>query len=240
MISVFLLIYFKKSGYYLKIWKFDKKIAISLLGDSWPLMLSSMAIGLYLKIDQVMIKNMLGNEQSGIYAVAVKISEVWYFIPTMICSSIFPAILNAKKISVELYQSRLSKLYKLMFWIAFFIALPISIFSKNIIFLIFGSEYIKAAMSLSIYVWAGVGVSLGVAMSYYLLTENYNRISMTVAIIGAVINILLNLILIPRIGITGAAISTFVAYNGSLLAVGFFSKTRKQMLILFKSIVLNV
>ena len=127
-----------------------------------------------------------------------------------------------------------------MFWIAFFIALPISIFSKNIIFLIFGSEYIKAAMSLSIYVWAGVGVSLGVAMSYYLLTENYNRISMTVAIIGAVINILLNLILIPRIGITGAAISTFVAYNGSLLAVGFFSKTRKQMLILFKSIVLNV
>jgi len=77
--------------------KFNKSIAISLLKDSWPLILSSIAITIYMKVDQVMIQSMLGSEAVGQYSAAVRISEAWYFIPMVITSSLFPAIINAKK-----------------------------------------------------------------------------------------------------------------------------------------------
>ncbi len=83
-------------------WRFDKVVATSLLKDSWPLILSGLVVSMYMKIDQIMIQNMLGSREVGQYAAAVRLSEVWYFIPMVISSSLFPAILNAKKISKEL------------------------------------------------------------------------------------------------------------------------------------------
>lgn len=88
-------------------------------------MLSGIAISIYMKIDQVMIKNMLDVKAVGNYAVAVKLTEVWYFIPVVISSSLFPAIIKAKKISEKLYYGRLQKLYDLMTWLAIGIALPV-------------------------------------------------------------------------------------------------------------------
>ena len=101
--AVLLLFSFRKFGNHIRKWRFNKNVALSLLRDSWPLMLSAVAISIYMDIDQVMIKNMLGNEQAGIYAVAVKLSEVWYFIPGIICASLFPAIINAKKTHLLIY-----------------------------------------------------------------------------------------------------------------------------------------
>jgi len=78
---------------------FKKEAAILLLKDCWPLILSGIVISVYMKIDQVMIKEMLGSEAVGQYAVAVRLSELWYFIPMIVVSSLFPAIINAKEIS---------------------------------------------------------------------------------------------------------------------------------------------
>ena len=107
-------------------WKWRWETAKELLRDSWPLILSGMVISIYMKIDQVMIKEMLGAEQVGLYAAAVRLSEVWYFIPIVVTSSLFPAIINAKKVSEELYYQRLQKLYSLMIWMALAIALPMT------------------------------------------------------------------------------------------------------------------
>jgi O-antigen/teichoic acid export membrane protein len=82
--------------------KYHKQVAKELLRDSWPLILSGIVISVYMKIDQVMIKEMLDSEAVGQYAAAVRMSEVWYFIPVVISSSLFPAIINAKK-SVKNY-----------------------------------------------------------------------------------------------------------------------------------------
>jgi len=90
--------FYKKYGAFgLKRWKFDFKVAKSLLKDSWPLVFSGIVIMIYMRIDQVMIKNMLGNWAVGQYAAAVRLSEVWYFIPIVVCNSLFPAIVKAKK-----------------------------------------------------------------------------------------------------------------------------------------------
>ncbi|MGB5850444.1 MAG: flippase, partial [Ignavibacteriaceae bacterium] len=79
-------------------WKFQKELALSLLKDSWPLILSGLVVSVYMKIDQVMIKNMLNSEEVGYYAAAVRLSEAWYFIPIALTNSLFPAIINAKEI----------------------------------------------------------------------------------------------------------------------------------------------
>ncbi len=95
---------------------FKRQTAVSLLRDSWPLILSGIVISIYMKIDQVMIKEMLDSEAVGQYAAAVRLSEAWYFIPMVITSSLFPAIINAKKQSEEMYYARLQRLYDLMVW----------------------------------------------------------------------------------------------------------------------------
>jgi len=213
--------------------KFD--LARFLLKDSWPLILSGIAISIYMKIDQVMIKNMLDAKAVGNYAVAVRLSEVWYFIPMIITNSLFPAIINAKKISEKLYYERLQKLYDLMVWLSIGIALPIMLFSHNIINLLFGIQYQEAAGILKIYVWAGVSVFLGVASSQYLLAENYTKISFLSTFIGAIINVILNIILIPRYGTNGAAIATVISYFGSVFLIVLIPKTYKNSVLMFKS-----
>jgi len=219
-------------------WRFNKKIAVSLLKDSWPLILSGLVVSVYMKVDQVMIKNMLNSEEVGFYAAAVKLSEAWYFIPVALTSSLFPAIVNAKKISEEFYNNRMQKLYDILAWLAIAIALPVSIFSSDIIRIIFGNEFISAAPVLTIYVWAGVAVFLGVASNQYLVNENYTKLSFFRTFIGMIFNVVLNFILIPKYGIVGAAVATLISYSVATFSLIFIKKTFHQIVMMLKSIFL--
>ena len=175
-------------------WHFVNLRAKQLLKDSWPLILSGLVIAIYVKIDQVIIKNMMTDKDVGYYAAAVRIAEAWYFIPTAISTSVFPAIINAKKVSEKLYLSRLQKLYDILAWVAICISIPITIFSKDIIKFLLGPDFIQSASVLTIYIWAGVAVFLGVASSQYLINENLTKISFLRTFIGMVFNVILNLI----------------------------------------------
>jgi len=216
-------------------WKPRLDLAKKLLSDSWPLILSGIAISIYMRIDQVMIKNMLDAKAVGNYAVAIRLSEVWYFIPIAITNSLFPVIINAKKISEKLYYERLQKLYDLMTWLAIGIALPITFLANDIIKLLFGIQYQEAAGVLQIYVWAGIFVFLGVASSQYLIVENYTKISFLRTFTGAIINIILNIILIPKYGINGAAIATIISYFISTFFIVLMPKTYRNSILMLKS-----
>ncbi len=218
-------------------WKWRWETAKELLRDSWPLILSGMVISIYMKIDQVMIKEMLGAEQVGHYAVAVRLSEAWYFVPMAITSSVFPAIINAKKQSKEVYYQRLQKLYDLMVWLAVAIALPTTFLAPWVIRVLYGDVFLPAAGVLSIHIWAGVFVFLGVASGKWLLTENLQIFSTINTSIGAIVNIVLNYILIKNMGINGAAISTLISYFiAAYLCLSFFDKTRINFINLTKSL----
>ncbi len=194
-------------------WKFSTKFALKLLKDSWPLVLSGVFISIYMKIDQVMIKHMLETESVGQYAAAVKLSEAWYFVPVIVCGSLFPAVLNAKHQNDEFYQARLQKLYDLMVWIAMPIALMTTMAADLVVQVLYGAQFSKAASVLTIHVWAGVFVSLGVASSKWYIAENLQFFSSINTVVGAVVNIVLNLILIERYGIIGAAWATVISYG---------------------------
>jgi O-antigen/teichoic acid export membrane protein len=205
-------------------WKWRWETARVLLKDSWPLILSGMVISIYMKIDQVMIKEMLGAQQVGHYAAAVRLSGAWYFIPMAVTSSIFPAIINAKKQSEELYYHRLQKLYDLMVWLAIAIALPTTFLAPWVIGVLYGEAFSPAAGVLSIHIWAGIFVFLGVASGKWFLTENYIKKNLYRTAIGMIVNIILNLILIPLKGIYGAAMATLLGQMTANLIYDIFDK----------------
>jgi O-antigen/teichoic acid export membrane protein len=220
-------------------WRFSFPIAKSLLKDSWPLILSGIAIMIYIRIDQVMLKMMLDDRAVGLYSAAVKLSEIWYFIPMIISQSVFPSILNTKKVSEELYMKRIYNLYSLMIWLAIGIAIALTFFSVDVVKILFGSEYLPdSAKVLSLYVWAGIPVFLGVASSQYLIAENYTKLSFARTIVGAIANVILNLILIPYYGIIGAAIATLISYFIATFFIGLLpdEKLRKQVVMMLSGL----
>jgi O-antigen/teichoic acid export membrane protein len=222
----FIYFFHKNSSFNIKNLKLKKDIAISLLKDSWPLILSGVVISVYMKIDQVMIKEMMNNEAVGQYSAALRLSEVWYFIPMVIANSLFPAIINAKNQSEKLYYDRLQKLYDFMTWMAIFIALPMTFLSDWLINLLFGEEYHQAGNVLMIHIWASVFVFLGVASSKWFISENLQKYSFYRTLTGAIINILLNYIMIPLYGILGAAMATLISQS---IASYFFNITNKKL-----------
>lgn len=218
-------------------WSFSIQMAKSLLKDSWPLILSGILITIYMKIDQIMIKEMLGIEAVGQYAAAVRLSELWYFIPIIIVSSLFPAIINAKKKMGEEYQLKLQMLYDLMTWLAIAIALPMTFLSDWVVNLLYGEQFNQAGSVLMIHIWAGIFVFLGVASGKWLLNENLQLFSAVNTAIGACINIGMNYILIPKLGIEGAAWATLISYfTAAYLCLLLSKKTRPNFIKLSKSL----
>jgi len=209
---------------------FDISIAKQLLKDSWPLIFAAIVVSIYMRIDQIMIKEMLGEYEVGIYSAAVRLSEAFYFIPMLITASLFPAILNAKNRSEELYKERLQRLYTFMVWFAIAIALPMTFLSDWLILLLFGEAYQDAGRVLMIHVWAAIFVFLGVAFAKYLLAENLTKIAFQRTLIGAVSNVFLNLWLIPIYGVAGAAIATLLAQFIANVGYDPFDKRLHQQL----------
>lgn len=211
-------------------WQINLVRARKMLSDSYPLILSSVAIILYMRIDQVMLGNMVGSKAVGNYAAAVKFSEIWNFIPLVICSSAFPAIIRAKEISLKYYYQKLQQLLDLVCWIALILAVSISLIATPLITTVLGSEYVAAGSILRLHIWSGLFVFASIATYKWLLEENMTLFSSIITVCGAVANILFNLLLIPLYGAMGAAIATLVSYGiSSYLCYILYPPTTKTM-----------
>ncbi len=203
-----------------------------LFRESWPLALSGVAISIYMRIDQIMIKNMLGVAAVGYYSAAVKISEGFYFIPMLVTASLFPAIVNAKKRDEVLYLNRLEVLFSVLVWLAIGFSLSLMFLAGPLIKILFGQAYLPAAQVLVIHVWAGIFVFLGVARSKWMITEKLQIYTLIYAVAGAVFNIILNLFLIPKWGINGAAIATVISQFFATSLSNLFSRKTRDMFFL--------
>lgn len=219
-------------------WKFNKTIAREFIRDAWPLVLSGLAVSTFAKIDQVLLKFLVNAESVGFYSAAVRIVEAWYFIPMAVTTSIFPALLNARKHNYKEYIVRLKKLYDLMSFISIFIALAVSLLSDFIIQVFYGNSFSNSSAVLAIYIWSGVATFLGVASNQFLIAENLTKLSLYRSVFGMIANILLNYLLIPKFGILGAAWATFISYFLSTFFLVMFKESRHQAFIMFRSMFL--
>ena len=228
---------FHKKGLSLSKFTFSRNRAMGLLKKSFPLILSAVMVSIYMKIDTVMLKSE-GSIEVGIYNAAAKISEAWFFIPMAIVTSVFPAIIHARKTDLPRYNKRLGNLYDLLVYISLPAAVCISFFGSDIIHILYGNTFDGAGPMLSIHIWSGIFVFLGMASSQYLLAEGYTMISFQRTATGAVANILLNLWLIPLYGGVGASIATLIACFISTFYLLLVGKTRQQGVLMLKSLFL--
>ncbi|MFT7247183.1 MAG: O-antigen/teichoic acid export membrane protein [Candidatus Azotimanducaceae bacterium] len=212
-----------------RLWRFSLAMAKRLMRDAWPLLLSAVAISLYLKIDQVMIRNMLDAGSVGHYAAATRLTEAFYFLPVAIAASVFPAVVNVRNDPV-LFQRRLRHLYTLLVWMGVAIALPLAFLSAELIQFLYGDAFAPSAGVLVIHSWSSVFVFLGVASSNYLIAENMTMKSFYRTLLGAIVNVLLNLVLIPRYGIIGAAFATLLAQASSSLLYDAFDRKLRAVI----------
>jgi PST family polysaccharide transporter len=227
------------AGNKIKKWGKNLIIAKELIFESWPLIIAGFATFLYIKIDQIMLGTMLNNKEVGIYSAAIKFSEIWYFIPGAIYTSVFPILAKYKKENEELFFLKYKKVCSIMALISIIIALVMTFLSKYLVSFLYGNKFIQAGPILSVHIWAGVFVFIGVAGSMWVMFEGMQKFILFATIAGAIINIILNIYLIPFYSGFGAAIATVVSYSvPGYFAYFIYPKTRKIFFIQTTSILL--
>jgi PST family polysaccharide transporter len=236
IVAVALISIYAWKGDKLTAWRFRFARAKGLLKDSWPLILSGLAIMIYMRIDQIMLGQMLGDKAVGIFSAAVRISEVWYFIPMAIVASVFPSIIEAKKEGEAKYYQRLQKLSDFMVLLALAVAIPMTFLSDWVVTLLFGNAYQQSGTVLAIHIWAGLFVFLGLASGKWFIIEGFQRYYFCRTLLGAGVNVGLNLIMIPKFGVIGAAWATVVSQACANVIFNIFNrKTRTVFFIQCKS-----
>lgn len=222
-ITVILLSCFKMSKIHF-VWVRAKDMLLA----GCPLMLTGISMAIYMKIDQIMLGQMLGNTAVGIYAAAVRLSELWLFIPLIIANSVLPGILEAQKNSAKLYLAKLQQLFDILVWIALVIILIITLTADELVILIFGQDFKEAGKILSIHIWAIVFAFLGLASGKWFLAEDRQILGLKRALLGMAVNIALNLRLIPEYGGLGAAWATLLSQASAAMLFDLtHAETRK-------------
>ncbi|AVO55232.1 flippase [Ectopseudomonas mendocina] len=230
-----LLIYKRNSGPIID-WRFNFLRAKALLLESWPLILSAVASMINMRMDQAMLGSMVSSHVVGNYSAAVRLAEVWLMIPSVIGASVYPAIIEAKGISEQLYRYRLLLITGVMAALVVPVATVISIFSDEIILLVFGGQYSSAGSYLSLYIWTGVPYLIFFVVNQMFYIEGLLKIAFAVSVFSLFSNILLNSLLIPLFGGEGAALATLITTICSTLLslfilnvkVGIFFGRRKN------------
>jgi O-antigen/teichoic acid export membrane protein len=233
---VLILTYVLKSAIPISSWRWSRFKAVELFGQGWLVYLGSIFAVINLKIDQVMLRWMEGADSVGIYGVAAQLSEAWYFLPVAIVSTFFPKLIQLKDENSNDFNKRLQQLFDLLFAIAFCVAVIVTMLSGTLVQMIFGSHYAESSSVLVIHIWAAIFVFMRAAFSKWILIENALLFSLLTQGLGALINIVLNYLLIPRFGVEGAAYATLISYaSSSFLSLALYSKTRPIFFMMLKS-----
>lgn len=211
------------------------RYCINLVKKSGWLLFSAIASIIYLKIDQIMILEMLDGHNAGIYAAASKLSEVSYFLPGIIAVALFPNLLTLSKGDNTTLHKKTSFYFSVLFLIGLIISITTYLISEPLVRFLFGEGFTQAHIVLDIHIWASVFIFMRALMSKLLVVHELYHLSLLSHGIGAFSNVVLNVLLIPTYGIYGAAYATILAYFlASFLVFFLHSKTQTyamQMLL---------
>ena len=221
---------------YTPLWAASVARAKTLLSSSWSLLVSEVVIMVYMRIDQIMIKEFLGNSEVGIYSLAIRFTEIWYFIPIAIVNSIFPAIILLRETDELAYKKRLQQLYKIVTWVSLSIVLGTQFLAKYLIVFSLGQDYTESATILSITIWVIVFASQGIARGKWLVMEILQSYSFMFIGFFVLCYVSLYYLWIPIYGLKGAALATILSQAVvAIFAPMLFRKTRPSSFMLIKA-----
>jgi PST family polysaccharide transporter len=235
--SVIITLFFHKSKEHISNWYFDKPTIYKLLKSSWSLIFTGFFIMVILRSGQILLKELATDEEVGLYAAATRITDLYIFIPTSIIISYFPEIIR-KKTDTDNYKRKIQNLTDLVFIICLAFTLFLTLFSEVIIVNLFGSNYIKSNSIMKILSWSSLLLVINVLSGRYLILEGWQNLQLIRSITGAVITISLNVILIPSLGATGAAIGVVCGLISTIIFILLVKKGRFWSNILLSTLYL--
>lgn len=228
-----------KSGLKLGGLQFRRDCVLALLSESWPLAFSGLAIYAQAYADQLVIGAMLGGGELGQYAAAMRLVGAFAFMPTVVQMVAAPEITRAKRDDERLYQRRLHSLYRLMFGLFLCTAVPLAAFGPLVVRLLFGAAYEGAAALLPWLAFRLFFTNLGVARGVFITNEGLFRFALLTAMVGAVLNVLLNLLLVPRWGARGAIVSSLASFAVTTFMLEIFQpRARANLRLMARAVFL--
>ena len=192
---------------------FEKKRAWQLLKRALPLLTASGFVILFMRTDQIIIKYLLGNIALGNYVVALKLSEMFYFLPPILANLASSGIVKAHQKSQSEFRKLLQKYYNATTWLGVVVSLITYLAAEELILLFYKGNFLEAIPVLKIYVWSIVFVFMGMISDRWILQEKVYHISLFRNMIGFVLNVILNILWLPIVGIVGGAWATLVSYS---------------------------
>lgn len=239
-IFIFCLIFFLTAKKFTKpklgidwgLWKY-------LIPTAIPMGLVTILCTLRVNIDTVMLSLLKGDAPVGWYNAGVKLVKVLELIPSMFTLALFPVMVDFYKTSSDSLRMVFRKSIEYMFLLAVPIAVGVTVLSHKIIFIIWGAEFSPAVPALQILVWRAAIFFLSTVTCWCLYTINQQKIPMYISVSGIMINIVLNLVLIPVLSYIGTAITT-VTTEFIMTALLFFFAFRSLRVNPFHSRMLKI
>lgn len=228
VIAAVLIYFYKKEGGQKLRYNYEKGKAL-LLG-SYHFVLADIMSAVYGYSDRIMIGKMMTDADVGFYTTAATVSMMWLFVPNAIIKSFRPTIMEFKeKGNEKMYLRRLEQLMSTVFWLSVGVALVLTVFGKLAIRILYGEPYLPAAAPLAILVWSTVFAVTSMTRSTWILSEEKNRFVKHFTFMGAALNVVLNVIMIPLMGIWGAAFATLVTELVVCVVSPFFFKETRPL-----------
>ena len=207
---------------------FSLSKAGKLLSKSYHYILAGIMIMIYLQTDKIMLKHMVDEATVGNYAVATRITTIWVFVLTAITDSVRPTLFAEYGRDRTSFFNKLQMLYSVILYVSFAVAVFFLLFGDFVILKLYGENYIQSALFIKIISW-GTGFSyVGNARNIYSLSNGLEKYEKHMALIGMLLNIVLNYVLIRRIGAKGAAVATVVTQIFINYIVMFLIKPLKE------------
>lgn len=183
-----------------------------LFQESWPLILPSTAVVIYLNVDQIMLGTIVNSHAVGIYASAAALSEATAFLPVIVGSSLYPRIVQSRQLETRVYHQRLQGYYDLNGLIAYGLIAVLIPSSGFLIHHLYGGSYHAAVPIFNVHIVSCLFTFLGIAQSHWIVSEGLQKYNFYSRLMGLLSNVGINLVLIPRYGGMGAAIATLISY----------------------------
>lgn len=192
---------------------------------------------LLFKVDQVMLGWLAGDAEVGFYAIAAQFSEYWMHLAAALVIASYPGLLEKAKTARPAFEQQFSKLVALLFYGGFLIAVPVWLLGEWIITLFLGDAFASAGDILQIHIWSLFFLFMMEALKKWYVIENRLSTFLKLTFTAVLLNIALNLWLIPHYAGIGAAWATVAAYSaaGSWLLL-FFDEARPAARLLLRGI----
>lgn len=235
-VGALLLLVYRCSGENPRAWRFAPSAARSLLTQSWSLALTNLAILLYTRIDVVLLSHLRDAHETGLYAAAVRLTEVGYILPMILVNTLFPLLTRQHAEDQAAFRLTLRRLLAVVAWAGVATAATLALGAPLWIRLLYGADFAGATPALTLGAWTCIVAGLGAVRAQWLLLHGLQHYGLYYVGLGALLNLALNAWLIPRHGAAGAAgaslaTQTFIVFIAPLL----FAPTRPTVPLLLRS-----